>query len=86
MEPQCVEALWEGDFRGLEPGPDDFADADITQSSLSDNHRNVILTQPRKGQEVWIRKVGGGIITLRRSKMFATVGYTGQGRNPHLEL
>lgn len=32
--PQCVEALWEGNFKGLEAGPAAFADADITQSSL----------------------------------------------------
>lgn len=52
MKPQCSEALWEGDFKGLEPGPAAFADAGITQSSLSDNHINVILARraPSKGK------------------------------------
>lgn len=48
--PQCVEALWEGNFKGLEAGPAAFADADITQSSLSINHKNVILTRRASSQ------------------------------------
>lgn len=51
MKPQCVEALWEGDFKSLEPGPAAFADADITQSSLSNNHINVILTRRAPSRE-----------------------------------
>lgn len=48
--PQCVEALWAGNFKGLEPGPAAFADANITQNSLSNDHINVILARRAPSQ------------------------------------